>query len=375
MNYPISSLAARNVSTGFLFSHYGGVMTFLGGLFKGLAALVTSALALGLFSVSAGPTATFTMTPPGNPVMGQVVQFSDTSAGSPTSWSWTFGDGQTSTQQSPTHVYAGTGPFSVTLTASNASGSSQQTQSAVVSANDTLRLNASHPFTVTLTATNQHNGNAVSAGLAIPQNDLFGYFSLPGATGDPNNAEVFVKILDGRGINGQFWVFVGHVTDLIYDLTVTEVATGHSKTYHKEAGDQKGRSDTDGFNVTPTPTSSPTPTPTPTPPSSSTRIVNVAQSGYTSFTDTVSGSSATSIRVGDTVKWVFFDSTMQHSATSGTCTGTGYYTSTCTPDAVFDSGLLSSGQNSSHTFTTAGTFKYYCMTHLGDMTGTVVVHP
>jgi PKD repeat protein len=351
-------------------------MTFFGGLFKGLAAMVASVLALGLFSVAAGPTATFTMTPPGNPVVGQVVQFNDTSAGSPTSWLWTFGDGQTSTQQSPTHVYAAPGPFTVTLTATNADGPSQQTQSVFVSPNDTLRLNANHPFTVQLTATNQHDGNTVSAGLAIPQNDLFGYFSLPGATGNPNNAEVFVKILDGRGLNGQYWVFVGHVTDLIYDLTVTEVATGFSKTYHKVAGDQKGQSDTSGFNATPTPTPTGSPTPTPTPPASSTRIVNVAQFG-TAFTDTVSGGSGTTIHVGDTVKWVFVDSTMHHSTTSGTCVAGGLYDpGSCSADGVWDSGLLiAPAADYSYTFTTTGTFKYYCMTHNGQMTGTVVVQP
>jgi PKD repeat protein len=355
-------------------------MTFFGGLFKGLAGMVVSVLTLGLFSVAAAPTASFTMTPPGNPVVGQVVQFTDTSTGSPTSWLWTFGDGQTSAQQSPTHVYAGTGSFSVTLKATNLDGFTQQTQSAFVSPNDTLRLIASHPFTVKLTATNQHGGNTQSAGLAFPQNDLFGYFSLPGATGDPNNAEVFVKILDGRGLNGQYWVFVGHLTDLIYDLTVTEVATGHSKTYHKDEGDRKSFSDTAGFDTTPTPNATsptPTPTPTPTPAASSTRIVNVGQFG-TSFTDTVSGGSSTNIHVGDTVKWVFFGSTMYHSTTSGVCTGGGYpdYTGSCSADGLWDSGLrIAPAADYSYTFTTTGTFKYYCMTHLGSMTGTVVVQP
>ena len=128
---------------------------------------------------------------------------------------------------------------------------------------DTLVLNSSHPFEVRLVATNQHNGNVQGAGLAIPQNDLFGYFSLPSLTGDPKNPEVFVKVLDGTQINGQYWVFYGHLTDLIYDLTVTEVATGFSKTYHKDAGNSAGGFDTSGFAATPTPGAA---TPTPTPP-------------------------------------------------------------------------------------------------------------
>jgi hypothetical protein len=98
--------------------------------------------------------------------------------------------------------------------------------SAQAGVSDTLTLNSSHPFTVRLVATNQHNGNVQGVGQAIPQSDLFGYFSLPSLTGQPTNPEVFVKILDGTTINGQYWVFYGHLTDLIYDITVTEVATG-----------------------------------------------------------------------------------------------------------------------------------------------------
>ena len=33
------------------------------------------------------------------------IQFTDNSTGSPTSWSWTFGDGGTSTAQNPSHTY------------------------------------------------------------------------------------------------------------------------------------------------------------------------------------------------------------------------------------------------------------------------------
>jgi hypothetical protein len=143
---------------------------------------------------------------------------------------------------------------------------------------DTLRLNASHAFLVTLVATNQHNGNVQGAGLAIPQNDLFGYFSLPTLTGQPTNPEVFVKILDGRPINGQFWVFYGHLTDLIYDLTVTEEATGHVKTYHKAAGNSAGGFDTSGFAATATPSAA---TPTPTPSASATIEVSLARYAYT----------------------------------------------------------------------------------------------
>jgi PKD repeat protein len=51
------------------------------------------------------------------------VAFTDVSTGNPTSWSWTFGDGTTSTSQNPSHVYAAGGSYTVTLTATNLTGS------------------------------------------------------------------------------------------------------------------------------------------------------------------------------------------------------------------------------------------------------------
>ena len=52
-----------------------------------------------------------------------VVQFSDVSAGNPTAWLWSFGDGNTSTDQNPIHTYTAPGNYTVNLTASTASGS------------------------------------------------------------------------------------------------------------------------------------------------------------------------------------------------------------------------------------------------------------
>jgi PKD repeat protein len=47
------------------------------------------------------------------------MQFTDTSAGGPVAWLWSFGDGGTSTDQNPSHTYAATGSYAVTLTAVN----------------------------------------------------------------------------------------------------------------------------------------------------------------------------------------------------------------------------------------------------------------
>lgn len=48
------------------------------------------------------------------------VTFTDTSVGNPTSWVWDFGDGSpTVTDQNPTHTFTGTGPYTITMAASN----------------------------------------------------------------------------------------------------------------------------------------------------------------------------------------------------------------------------------------------------------------
>jgi PKD repeat protein len=70
------------------------------------------------------------------PLAGQAplaVTFTDQSTGGPASWSWSFGDGATSNEQDPTHVYAEPGIFTVTLVASNAAGSSEITKARIVS--------------------------------------------------------------------------------------------------------------------------------------------------------------------------------------------------------------------------------------------------
>lgn len=60
------------------------------------------------------------------------IQFNDTSAGTPTSWTWSFGDGTNSTEQNPSHIYAEAGTFNVSLTAANAGGSDTEEKAGYV---------------------------------------------------------------------------------------------------------------------------------------------------------------------------------------------------------------------------------------------------
>jgi pyruvate/2-oxoglutarate dehydrogenase complex dihydrolipoamide acyltransferase (E2) component len=66
---------------------------------------------------------------------------------------------------------------------------------------------------------------------------------------------------------------------------------------------------------------------------------------------------STTVHVGDTITWTNTGK-QAHSATAN--------------DHSFDTGLLRTGQSGSHTFTTPGTFTYYCIVH-PYMHGTVIV--
>jgi len=56
------------------------------------------------------------------------VQFTDQTQNAPTSWLWNFGDNTTSTQQNPRHCYTTPGTYTVTLTATNTTGSNLRTR-------------------------------------------------------------------------------------------------------------------------------------------------------------------------------------------------------------------------------------------------------
>lgn len=71
----------------------------------------------------------------GSPTSGDYplnVTFTDLSTFSPTSWSWTFGDGGSSTAQNPSHTYTAAGNYTVSLTATNSCGSDGETKSAYI---------------------------------------------------------------------------------------------------------------------------------------------------------------------------------------------------------------------------------------------------
>lgn len=64
------------------------------------------------------------------------------------------------------------------------------------------------------------------------------------------NWEMLVKVLDGCGVNENFWVFAAATTNVEYTLRVTDTATGQVKTYFNELGNSAAAiTDTQAFST------------------------------------------------------------------------------------------------------------------------------
>ncbi|NLX48300.1 MAG: PKD domain-containing protein [Methanospirillum sp.] len=130
-----------------------------------LAALVLVLLGIGSASVGAMDPGTVDPAPPlanftTNVTAGTAplaVGFTDESTNDPVAWTWEFGDGNTSAERNPIHVYSDAGTFNVTLTTTNADGSDSLTQPGYIT------INASRPPLANFTA----NVTAGTAPLAV----------------------------------------------------------------------------------------------------------------------------------------------------------------------------------------------------------------
>ncbi len=110
------------------------------------------------------PTASFTASAT-TITAGLPVSFTDTSSGSPTSWSWTFGDGGTSTLQNPSHTWSAAGPYTVSLVATNAAGPSSPAATA------TITVNPGGPPPPPPTASFTASATTITAGLPVSFTD------------------------------------------------------------------------------------------------------------------------------------------------------------------------------------------------------------
>ncbi|MCH9650477.1 MAG: hypothetical protein K0U98_19745 [Deltaproteobacteria bacterium] len=86
-------------------------------------------------------------------------------------------------------------------------------------------------------------GGRQGPGTAIPATDKSGYFWFF----RPGNLELVVKILDGRPNNGHFWVLWGALTDVGYELRVTDTTSCQVRTYVNPEGNLCGGADNQAF--------------------------------------------------------------------------------------------------------------------------------
>ncbi|MEM8963478.1 MAG: hypothetical protein AAGD38_18490 [Acidobacteriota bacterium] len=80
-------------------------------------------------------------------------------------------------------------------------------------------------------------------GTAVPITDdtgAFWYF-------DAANFELMIKVLDGRPINGRWWVFYGSLSNVEYTITVRDLDTGAERIYFNPLGTYGSRGDTNAF--------------------------------------------------------------------------------------------------------------------------------
>lgn len=134
---------------------------------------------------------------------GTSVSFNDFSSNMPTSWAWDFGDGATSTDQNPSHVYAASGTYTVSLTVTNSAGSDVYTMT------NYITVNAAP--SVTLLSSDIDNTVCVDGGIltvtSTPAGATIAGTGISGNSFDPTvagvgNHTITATYTDGNGCDG-----------------------------------------------------------------------------------------------------------------------------------------------------------------------------
>ena len=97
-------------------------------------------------------------------------------------------------------------------------------------------------FRVAASWKNASTGESVSAHAVALSGDTgyFWFFS-------DNNIELVVKALDGRPVNGKYWVFYGALSNVEYSIVVTDTTTGLARSYFNPQGRLASVADVSAF--------------------------------------------------------------------------------------------------------------------------------
>ena len=174
---------------------------------------------------------------PVSPRAGIPTFFFDASTGLPDTWDWSFGDGSSSTDANPTHVYESPGTYPVELTVSRGSridtfATEIEIRDRFCTAGNNNRLClAQGRFEVEVEWTDfqSETGMGTVAQQASEDSGMFWFF-------DSDNLEMLVKVLDGCGFNDHFWVFAAATTNVGYRLRVTDTFSGEVRDFTNPLG-------------------------------------------------------------------------------------------------------------------------------------------
>ncbi len=162
----------------------------------------------------------------GSPTSGDApltVTFTDLSTNNPSSWSWDFGDGGTSTAQNPSYTYSAAGTYTVALTAGNCAGSNTVTKTDYITVTQSQQQEM-HVQNITLTRQAAGGPNRVAvatvtvydqAGLPVSGATVYGVFNAPNTstkTGVTNSSGIATIQSDKTRTPPADWCF--EVTDI-----------------------------------------------------------------------------------------------------------------------------------------------------------------
>ena len=102
-------------------------------------------------------------------------------------------------------------------------------------------------FLVSVDFNNQYADDAPGVGTPIVGTNRSGYFWFF----RPDNLELVVKMIDATNVTGNFWVFWGGLSDVKYNITIEDTATGQEWTYSNPAGSICGGADLKAFDDIP----------------------------------------------------------------------------------------------------------------------------
>ena len=160
------------------------------------------------------------------------VAFTDLSSGAPTHWSWNFGDGSSSAEHEPEHVYARSGVYTITLRVASGAGLDARTRTALVHVTEPPPVRT---FRAVADARVSQSSPSQKAGsdplLRIRQSSgasVHSYlrFDLAGLSGSVVSAKLRLYCTDGSDVAGRVFPTSGAWTEASLSWSNKPAASG-----------------------------------------------------------------------------------------------------------------------------------------------------